>query len=230
MGSAMYHHHRATGERPVLPANRACLGPSYDREQCLAALRGRDLVWEDCADAVDAAADRLERGQIVGWFRGRMEFGPRALGARSILASPFPAEMKDVINSRVKFREGFRPFAPTVCEEDVSEWFADEHSSPHMSFAARVRKDRCDRIPAVTHVNGRARLQTVAADADPGLHALLRSFGMRTGVPVLLNTSFNVRGEPIVRTPEEALECFQRTGIDALFLGDVLVRKQSCNA
>jgi carbamoyltransferase len=133
--------------------------------------------------------------------------------------------MKDIINSRVKFREGFRPFAPAVCEEDVGEWFDDVMPSPHMSFASRVREDRCGRIPAVTHVNGRARLQTVGAEDNPQFHALIRSFGGRTGVPVVLNTSFNVRGEPIVRTPSEALDCFERTDMDALFLGDVLVRK-----
>ncbi len=225
LGSALHYHHHITGERPVLPVNSACLGPSYSRADCLSALSGRDFVWEDCPEPERAAADRLAGGEILGWFQGRMEFGPRALGARSILAPPFPAEMKDVINTRVKFREGFRPFAPVIPAEDVPEWFEDHCPSPNMSFAARVREDRRDRIPAVTHVNGRARLQSVTAEANPGLHAVLRYFGESTGVPVLLNTSFNVRGEPIVRTPAEALDCFQRTDMDALFLGGVLVRR-----
>ena len=127
LGSALHYHHSATGERPVLPANSACLGPCYGRADCVSALGGRDLVWEDCPEPALAAAELLERGQILGWFQGRMEFGPRALGARSILAPPFPAEIKDVINSRVKFREGFRPFAPVIPAEDVPEWFDDRY-------------------------------------------------------------------------------------------------------
>jgi carbamoyltransferase len=225
LGSALFHYHRATGGRPEAPANSACLGPSFARGECLTALRRRDLVWEDCGDPEAAAAERLERGQIVGWFQGRMEFGPRALGARSILAPPYPAEMKDFINARVKFREEFRPFAPIIPLEDVPDWFTDHCASPNMSFALRVREDRRDRIPAVTHVNGRARLQTVTREENPRLHAILRHFERRTGVPVLLNTSFNVRGDPIVCTPDDALDCFERTDMDVLFLGDLLVTK-----
>ena len=230
LGSALFHHHRITGDRPVMPANSACLGPSFTREDCLGALDGRDLVWEECREPEGVAAERLQQGQILGWFQGRMEFGPRALGARSILAPPFPAEIRDVINARVKFREGFRPFAPIIPAEDVSDWFSDHCASPNMSFAFPVREDRRDRVPAVTHVNGRARLQSVTAAANPGLHAMLKHFEKRTGVPVLLNTSFNVRGQPIVCTPADALDCFERTDMDALFLGELLVRKRDGRA
>lgn len=230
LGSALLHHHRITGERPAAPAGDAYLGPSFTREECLAALDGRGLVWEDCREPERIAVERLERGRIIGWFQGRMEFGPRALGSRSILAPPFPAQMKDSINARVKFREIFRPFAPIIPLEAVPDWFVDHCASPNMSFAFRVREDRRDRIPAVTHVNGRARLQSVTRAANPRLHAMLRHFGKRTGTPVLLNTSFNCRGDPIVCTPADALDCFQRADMDALFLGDLLVRKQDQGA
>jgi carbamoyltransferase len=228
LGSALLHHQRMASERPVAPDGGARLGPAFTREECLSALNfnGRDLAWEVCDEPETVAAERLERGEIVGWFQGRMEFGPRALGARSILAPPYPATMKDFINARVKFREEFRPFAPVIPLEDVPDWFSEHCASPNMSFALRVREDRRDRIPAVTHVNGRARLQTVTRKENPRIHAMLRRFERRTGVPVLLNTSFNVRGEPIVCTPADALSCFQRADMDALFLGDLLVRKR----
>ena len=165
----------------------------------------------------------LADGKIVGWFQGRSEFGPRALGNRSILADPRRAGMKDIINARVKFREPFRPFAPSVAEEAAAEFFEIDRPSPFMLLVARVKQP--EKIPAVTHVDGTARLQTVSENQNPRYYRLLRAFGEETGVPVLLNTSFNVRGEPIVDTPREAFACFMRTGLDVLVLGNCLLLK-----
>jgi carbamoyltransferase len=152
-----------------------------------------------------------------------MEIGPRALGARSILADPRRPDMKDILNDRVKHREPFRPFAPAVLEEHTSDWFVWDRPSPFMLYVVPIRPDRRDRIPAVNHVDGTARLQTVDADSNPRYRALIQAFYERTGVPLLVNTSFNVMGQPIVCAPEEAIDCFRSTGIDALVLGDFLV-------
>ena len=172
---------------------------------------------------LEETVNQLAEGKIVGWFQGRSEFGPRALGNRSILADPRRAEMKDTINARVKFREPFRPFAPSVTEEEAWKFFEIDRPSPFMLFVARVKQP--EKIPAVTHVDGTARLQTVSESQNPRFYRLLRTFGEITGVPVLLNTSFNVRGEPIVDTPKEAFICFMRTGLDVLALGDFLLLK-----
>ncbi|MHC4970977.1 MAG: carbamoyltransferase family protein [Planctomycetota bacterium] len=178
------------------------------------------------SDPAAVAAEALASGRIVGWFNGRMEFGPRALGARSILADPRDPGIKDRLNAKVKFREAFRPFAPAVLEESAGDWFADAEPSPFMllAFAATDRARR--EIPGVVHVDGSARVQTVGRhDGHPPFRRLLEAFFARTGVPVVLNTSFNVRGEPIVRTPDQALACFDRTGMDLLVLGDRVVEK-----
>ncbi len=172
---------------------------------------------------VEQTANLLAEGKIVGWFQGRAEFGPRALGNRSILADPRRPEMKDTINAQVKFREAFRPFAPSVTREAAAEYFDIDRSSPFMLLVARVKQPK--KIPAVTHVDGTARLQTVTEEENHRYHRLLQAFGRKTGVPVLLNTSFNVRGEPIVDTPQEAFVCFMRTGLDVLVLGDFLLLK-----
>ncbi len=165
----------------------------------------------------------LAEGKIVGWFQGRSEFGPRALGNRSILADPRRADMKDTINARVKFREAFRPFAPSVLAERAGEYFDIDRPSPFMLLVAPVKQP--EKIPAVTHVDGTARLQTVSKTENPRFYRLLQAFEEEAGVPVLLNTSFNVRGEPIVDTPKEAFICFMRTGLDALVLGNFLLLK-----
>jgi carbamoyltransferase len=179
--------------------------------------------------SADVAADTarlLAEGKVVGWFQGGSELGPRALGHRSILADPRSAEAKTRLNARVKHRQAFRPFAPAVPAEKAEEWFEPGPPSPHMLLVRRVRPDRADRIPAVVHVDGTARLQTVDRADDPLFHALLGAFERVTGVPVLVNTSFNVRGEPIVETPEDALLCFLRTDLDALVLHDRIVEKK----
>lgn len=225
LGAACYRYHLRTGRRPEAADDLPYLGPVYSSAECAAAVEREGLPVRRVEDPEGTAAGLLARGKVLGWFRGGMEFGPRALGARSILAAPFPAAMKDQLNRRVKFREPFRPFAPMVLEEAADEWFESWAPSPHMSFAFKVRSSRRSRIPAVTHVDGRARLQTVNGSRQPALARLLRAFGELTGVPVVLNTSFNVRGEPIVCSPEDAVACFLRTGMDYLFLEDCLVER-----
>jgi carbamoyltransferase len=171
-----------------------------------------------------AAAQEIAAGRILGWFQGRAEWGPRALGNRSIVADPRRPEMKDILNRRIKHREIFRPFAPSILEEATSEYFEKSYPSPFMTLAYAVRPEKRDVIPAPTHVDGTGRLQTVSRQANPRYWNLIREFANLTGVPVVLNTSFN-DNEPIVCRPEEAIDCFLRTNMDALVLGNTLVRK-----
>ena len=225
----------------------ALLGPAFDdaaiRSELEAAGAHFDALTDDELIATTAAA--LDAGETVGWFQGRMEFGPRALGNRSILADARSAEMQRTLNLQVKFRESFRPFAPSVLRDDVAEWFELECDSPYMLLVADVRPQRRRRlspaeerrsgfdqlhtprsdIPAVTHVDYSARIQTVHADTNPRYHALLEAFKARTGCPVLVNTSFNIRGEPIVRSPTEAFRCFMGTDLDCLAVGNCFLRK-----
>ncbi|MHC5049540.1 MAG: carbamoyltransferase family protein [Planctomycetota bacterium] len=209
-------------ERRLL--RHAYLGDPCDIAAVDRALAGRP--WRVASDPAAAAAEALAAGRIVGWFNGRMEFGPRALGARSILADPRGQGIKDRLNAKVKFREAFRPFAPAVLEEVAGDWFADARPSPFMLLAFAATDRAREGIPGVVHVDGSARVQTVGRDdGQPLFRRLLEAFLARTGVPVVLNTSFNVRGEPIVRTPDQALACFDRTGMDLLVLGDRVVEK-----
>ena len=176
-----------------------------------------------CRDTAKLLADQ----QVIGWFQGGSEFGPRALGNRSLLADPRKPEMKDILNSRVKHRQPFRPFAPIVLAERAREIFEGEEDSPFMLIAKRVRPEWRDRIPAIVHVDGTARVQTVREQTNPVLYRLLKEFEALTGVPVLINTSFNVKGEPMVETPRDAVICFLTTGIDHLVLHDTLVSKNA---
>ena len=177
------------------------------------------------ADPAEEAARLLADGRIVGWFQGRAEVGPRALGARSILADPRRAETKDLVNARVKRREAFRPFAPSVLDEHGPEFFDGYHPNPFMLLVQPVRADRRAQIPAVTHVDGTARLQSVTAAENPLYHRLITRFAAHTGIPVILNTSFNLRGEPIVHRPAEAVADFLASDMDALVLGNLLATK-----
>ena len=199
---------------------------------------------------LEQTAQALADGRAVGWFQGRMEFGPRALGNRSILADPRSPEMQKTLNLKVKYRESFRPFAPSVLREDVSEWFELDTDSPYMLLVADVARSKrramteCEQalfgidklnvprssVPAVTHVDYSARIQTVHEDTNPRYHALLKEFKRLTNCPVLVNTSFNVRGEPIVCTPEDAFRCFMGTGIERLVCGNFLLQKERQNA
>ena len=185
-------------------------------------VRSQDI----CRDTAKLLADQ----RVIGWFQGGSEFGPRALGNRSLLADPRKAEMKDILNSRVKHRQPFRPFAPIVLAERAKEIFEGEEDLPFMLIAKPVRQEWRDRIPAIVHVDGTARVQTVSQDTNPVLYRLLKEFEALTGVPVLINTSFNVKGEPIVETPQDAVVCFLTTGIDNLVLHDTLVSKNALHA
>lgn len=210
--------HRWTSDR---------FGPAFSAEECRDALRRGGWSWEEPDDVAADTADALARGELVGWFQGRAELGMRSLGGRTILADPRRPENKDVLNARVKFREPFRPFAPSVLAEAAADWFALPAGAtvPFMQKVHPVREERREQLGAVTHVDGSARLQTVSAEADPLYHRLIAAFGERTGVPVVLNTSFNVRGEPMVGTPDDAVRCWASTGLDRLVLGPCVLRK-----
>jgi carbamoyltransferase len=225
-----YYGHLAVQKKPrswVL--NDAYFGRGYSEEEvdeathrtmvrAVTRSRRSDNICRDVAKL-------LAEGKVLGWFQGRSEFGPRSLGNRSLIADPRKAEMKDILNSRVKHRQPFRPFAPIVLAERAKEIFEGDHDSPYMLMAMNVYPEWRDKIPAIVHVDGTARVQTVRQDQNERLYQLLKEFDAITGVPVLINTSFNVKGEPIVETPDDAIECFLTTGIDYLALHDVIMEK-----
>jgi carbamoyltransferase len=188
-----------------------------------------DVAQLEESELLETTAHHIAAGKIVGWFQGAAEWGPRALGNRSILADPRRPEMKDILNRRIKHRETFRPFAPSITEEATGEFFEKTHPSPFMTFAYPVRPEKRAAIPAPTHVDGTARLQTVSRSANPIYWKLLRAVGRLTGVPIVLNTSFN-DNEPIVCHPQEALECFRRTQMDVLVLGNFVLERKSSSA
>jgi carbamoyltransferase len=206
----------------------AFLGPAYERDEIRAFLRVKGTVFEELDEAklLSTTAQAIAEQQVVGWFQGRMEFGPRALGARSILADARNPENRDRVNLKIKFRESFRPFAPAVRAERASEFFELEHESPFMGLVAQAR-DGQRLLPATTHVDGSARVQTVDAETNPLFSRLLLAFERLTGTPVLINTSFNVRGEPIVCSPADALRCFLSTGMDLLVIDHFVLRKSA---
>lgn len=229
VGAAFYLYHQLLGRERQFVMNHAYWGPEFHPAHVQEAIRRASLseagfrvrqMNED--ELTKEAASLLAEGDIIGCFQGRMEWGPRALGNRSILADPRRAEMKDILNRRIKHREPFRPFAPSILEEAVNEYFDAPALSPFMQMAFPVKSEKRDVIPAATHVDGTGRLQTVNRAANPRFWALIDQFRRKTGVPVLLNTSFN-ESEPIVCQPSEAVECFRRTQIDALVLGDFLI-------
>ena len=201
------------------------LGPTYREDDISRALELTGCRFSELTDPPAEAAKLLAEGRIIGWYQGRAEFGPRALGNRSILADPRDVRMKDEINARVKFREEFRPFAPSALEERSKELFEMDGPSPFMTVAFPVRESWRDRLPAVTHVNGTARVQTVSKTTGASYHRLISEFDKLTGVPAVLNTSFNVRGQPIVENPLDAISTFAGTGLDALIMGPFIVFK-----
>jgi carbamoyltransferase len=233
LGAALSAWH-ASGRRPTSPRmEHAYWGTEYSDDAIAAVIKGGGVSercsWETFAHEADlcrATAARLAAGDIVGWFQGRMEWGARALGNRSIIADPRRADMRDVINQKIKFRERFRPFAPSILAEAIDDYFVDAVHDPFMIQVYPVRPEKRETIPAVTHVDGSGRLQSVSADSNPRYWALLRAFQAETGVPVLLNTSFN-ENEPIVERPEQALDCFLRTDMDVLVMGSHILRKVS---
>jgi carbamoyltransferase len=225
LGAALWVDARERGgdERPYR-MEHAFLGPAYGDDEIERFLQWSKLAYRRLDDVAAETAALLAQDKIIGWFQGRMEFGPRALGARSILASPLRSEMQARLNE-IKDREDFRPVAPVVLEEAAGEWFARANVSPFMLFVHDVRPECADRIPAVRHVDGTARIQTINRAQHPLYHDLLAAFAARTGVPVLVNTSFNTRGEPIVCTPRDAVECFWTSPLDALVIGPFLLEK-----
>jgi len=231
LGCALYGHLALRGGRRPPPMTHAYLGRDYPREEGAAAVRVPAVriasTLRESRDVTEETAALLAAGSVVGWFQGRSEFGPRSLGNRAILADPRDPRMKDRVNARVKHRQSFRPFAPVVLFERAHEFFEGEEESPFMLLVKRVRPEARARIPAVVHVDGTARVQTLREEQNPRLHALLRAFERRTGVPVLLNTSFNIRGDPIVETPDDAVECFLYTQLDALVVHDWIARKRA---
>lgn len=232
VGAAYFVWHQILGMPRTFAMKHAYWGPGYRNEENRRALESAGLLQNGCR-VRELSEDELMRqtaaivadGKILGWFQGRAEWGPRALGNRSIVADPRRAEMKEILNQRIKHREIFRPFAPSILEEKTPEWFEKSHPSPFMTLAYAVRREKRAKIPAPTHVDGSGRLQTVSREANPRYWKLIKAFEEITGVPLVLNTSFN-DNEPIVCRPEEALDCFKRTQMDALVLGDFLITRQ----
>jgi carbamoyltransferase len=252
---AAYHLHKGGPrqlDNQLDGMNGAYLGPGYDDDECARRLEqaGARFARLDSEQVIERAASDLADGKALGWFQGRMEFGPRALGNRSIIADARSSSMQSALNLKIKYRESFRPFAPAVLREDVAEWFELDGESPYMLLVADVAERRRrpmtteeqtrfgidklnvprSEIPAVTHVDYSARVQTVHAETNPRFHALLSAFKRKTGCPVVVNTSFNVRGEPIVRTPEDAFRCFMGTQLDVLAIGNLYLPKNEQNA
>ena len=231
VGAAYYVWHQILENPRSFVMDHAYWGPGFSREEIRAAIAANGLgnsgysVQEFPENTLmQRTAAIVADCKILGWFQGRAEWGPRALGNRSIVADPRRPEMKEILNRRIKHREVFRPFAPSILAESTGEWFEKSHPSPFMTLAYPVRPEKRDRIPAPTHVDGTGRLQTVTREANPRYWSLIKAFEKLTGVPVVLNTSFN-DNEPIVCTPSEALDCFQRTKMDALVLGDFLITR-----
>jgi carbamoyltransferase len=256
LGAALACHHLYQHQPRQAPASGdamhgSYLGPQFGQEDIERRLRGAGAVFESLDDTglINASADALAEGKALGWFQGRMEFGPRALGGRSILGDARSPSMQKLLNLKVKYRESFRPFAPSVLREDVQDWFELEDDSPYMLIVADVAKQHriamtaeqsalfgIDKlnvprssIPAVTHVDYSARVQTVHVQTNPRYHSLISRFKDATGCPVVVNTSFNVRGEPIVCTPEDAFRCFMGTEIETLAVGNCFLRKERQN-
>ncbi len=233
LGAALYAYHVLLGQPRKFVMEHAYWGAAYDEGAMRAAIEASGYPYERTPDdeaLTDRVVDRLLEGSVIGWYRGRFEWGPRALGNRSILADPRRGEMKEIVNTKIKFREPFRPFAPVVLEERAHEWFdmpASDHYYPprFMLMVTSIPEDKRDQLQAVCHVGGTGRLQTIRRDWNPAYYRVVEKFGQATGVPVLLNTSYNLRGEPIVNTPENALHTFRQSDLDALAMGPFLVQK-----
>jgi carbamoyltransferase len=226
VGAAYHVWNQELGEPRGFVMEHAYTGPQYGEAEYEEAIRAGGLTAERLDD--DAlypfVAERIAEGDVVGWFQGRMEFGPRALGNRSIVTDPRRSDMKDVLNARIKHREPFRPFAPSLLAEAAGEWYEQDYTSPFMVLVYKTRGDKRGEIPAVNHVDDTGRLQTVEERVSPRYYRLIKAFGERTGVPIVLNTSFN-ENEPIVMTPAHAVDTFAKTKMDLLVLGNYVVRR-----
>ena len=227
-GAAFYVWNRVLKQPRGFVQDHGYLGSESTSDACEEALREVGLPFETFATEAlwDRVTDLMIAGKVVGWFQGRMEFGARALGSRSLIADPRRTDMRDIINLRIKFREKFRPFAPSILEEEVGNWFEIDEPTPYMEKVFPIRKEKRELIPAVTHVDGSGRLQTVSRRTNPNYHGLISRFFEKTGVPIVLNTSLN-ENEPVVRLPQEAISCFLRTDMDVLVLGPHVLDRQS---
>lgn len=232
-GAALYCYHGILGKPRNFVMEHAYWGQEHSPADTEEFLKENNISYElveDDQKLIERVVDSIQNGKVIGWHQGRFEWGPRALGNRSILADPRSTEMKDIVNVKIKFREPFRPFAPSILEEKAGEYFDIDEPERHyparfMLYVTDVREDKRDILPAITHVDGTGRLQTVRKDLNPKYHKLIETFGDATGVPVLLNTSFNLKGEPVVNTPAEAFSSFSASGMDLLVLGNYLVTK-----
>jgi len=226
LGAALYLNNNIfAGERITMSST--FWGPGYADQEILSILNRNKIRFEKHENITSVCAELLAQGKLIGWFQGRMEWGPRALGNRSILADPRKIEMKDIVNISVKYREEFRPFAPAVLHEHAGEYFEMlQEGIPFMNIVVPVKEEKRNTIPAVTHIDGSARVQTVSQEFNPLFREMIGEFYRRTGVPVILNTSFNVKGEPIVCTPDDAIRCFYSTGLDCLIMGKYLIKKE----
>jgi carbamoyltransferase len=226
MGAAFYANHHLLGGKRQKPIYSAYTGPSFTNDQIEAVLQANGVEYKLLTDQniYDIVSDKLIEGGVVGWFTGRAEFGPRALGGRSILMDPRRTDAKEILNNKIKRRESFRPFAPSILKEYVSEYFEITDDVPFMEKVFPIRKQKHAVIPAVTHADGSGRLQTVDETVSPRYYNLINRFREKTGVPILLNTSFN-ENEPIVNTPQEALDCYLRTSMDMLVLENCVIQR-----
>ncbi len=256
LGSALAYHHLHSGKERIVSSDDSqkgsLLGPAFTNDEIVLYLKENNIPFRKLEEneLLDYTCQKIESGKIIGWFQGRMEYGPRALGSRSIIGDARAPDLQKTMNLKIKFRESFRPFAPLVLEEDTETLFNWKHPSPYMLFVADVKDNHrramtdeegklfgIDKLnivrstwPAITHVDYSARLQTVSHSRQPKLYSLLSHFKKRTGHSILVNTSFNVRGEPIVMTPEDAYRCFRRTDIDILIMENIVIEKQNLPA
>jgi carbamoyltransferase len=226
IGAALYVQHQILKNERTASIRTAYTGSHYSNEEIKGFLSSRNIKYDELSDAAlfDRITDCLIDGGVAGWFTGRAEFGPRALGGRSIIADPRRSDAKEILNSKIKRRESFRPFAPSILKEYVNDYFEQNDDVPFMEKVFPIKESKRKAIPAVTHVDGSGRLQTVDKNISPRYYGLIETFRNKTGVPILLNTSFN-ENEPIVNTPEEALNCFLRTNMDMLILENILITR-----
>jgi carbamoyltransferase len=235
LGAALWTHHTLLGKPRDFTMKHAYWGREYSSAEIASFLTENNIAHrhiDDDSQLYDHVVDRLMAGKVVGWFQGRFEWGPRALGNRSIIADPRNPQMKDIVNAKIKFREPYRPFAPSVLAESTEKYFDFPGAMNHfparfMLYVVPVRESQQGTLPAITHVDGTGRLQTVFREQSPRYYGLIERFGQATGVPVILNTSFNLRGEPIVNTPANAFNTYSKSEMDALVLGNFVVKKPS---
>ncbi|OGJ56310.1 hypothetical protein A3D88_01470 [Candidatus Peribacteria bacterium RIFCSPHIGHO2_02_FULL_52_16] len=225
LGAAVHEYVRLTGKRPDFVFDHAYFGPSYSDAEIEKLLKEAKVPYEPVENIAERTAELMSQGKIVGWFQGRMEAGPRALGGRSIVADPMIPGIKDKVNAEVKHREMWRPFAPAMRYEDIAEYVEGPYESPFMILAFQARKDRVDQFPAAVHVDNTARVQGVHKEVNPQYYALIEAFKKKTGRGVILNTSFNIAEEPLVCSPQDALRTYFSSGLDALAIGSFLLRK-----